>query len=252
MVCALALAANPREVLGEETNSPPPATSQLEQVSAQELLRVFVQLQEQLRATQLAIQENRQETKTAAAQNAEALSNGLQAMQEAFAAQRARDWAAMQSSNEAVLIVVGTFAAISVLTMLIMTYFQWRMSTGLAKISAALPAAFGLETGFGTATLGPAEPSSLHLPGATEQPASAAHEPKPGSPPGLKRPQARNLPIGGRAILNAETAFRRRRIRALQVVVVICLIFAAALALLLYLVTCRKLGFGPFHAVLKL
>ena len=64
-----------------------------------------------LRATQLAIEQNRLETKAAAIQNAEALSKGLQAIQQAFAAQRAQDLEAMQRSNKVMLIVVGIFGA---------------------------------------------------------------------------------------------------------------------------------------------
>jgi len=234
------------------TNQVERATNQVEQVSAQELRQLFLQLQEQLAATQLAVEQVRQETRTNAAQNAEVLANGLEAMQEAFAAQRARDWAAMRSSNELVLVVAGAFAAMSLLTLLIMTYFQWRMSKGLAEISVALPAALGLGAGSAAAALGQSEPAGLHLSGATDQPEKPPPKRERNPPAAAKRRAGLDLPFGSQLLVDAGAAFRRRRIRALRTVVIVCLFFAAALALLLYLVTCQKLGFGPVRAVLKI
>ncbi len=103
-----------------------------------------MQIQEQLQATLLAVEQNRQEAKEAATRNAETLSKGLQVLQEAFSAQRAREFEALQRSNKAMLIVAGTFAAISLLAMLIITWFQWRTSNSLADISTALPLNRGL------------------------------------------------------------------------------------------------------------
>ena len=103
------------ESLGAESNPPPAAASQIQGTNSQEVVQLYLQLQEQLRVTQLAIDQTRQETKEAVAQTAEALSKALQTMQETFAAQRARDWEAMQKSNNAMLIVAGTFAAIGFL-----------------------------------------------------------------------------------------------------------------------------------------
>src|ERR1035441_6710772 len=51
---ALVLLWAPRDCLGDETNSPSPATSSIEDTNSQVLLRAFLQLPEQLRATQLA------------------------------------------------------------------------------------------------------------------------------------------------------------------------------------------------------
>ena len=273
----LAVAVVPASTLGEtpeEQGSPPPpatnqveqatnqvaqatnpveqATNQVEQVSAQELRQLFLQLQEQMVATRLAVEQIRQETRTNAAQNAEALANGLEAMQEAFAAQRARDWTAMRSSNELVLVVAGAFAAMSLLTLLIMTYFQWRMSKGLAEISVALPAALGLGAGSAAAALGPAEPAGLHLAGATGKQEKPPPKRERVPPAAAKSRGGLDVPLGSRLLVDAGATFRRRRIRALRTVVIVCLIFAAALALLLYLVTRQKLGFGSLHAVLKI
>jgi hypothetical protein len=73
-----------------------------------------------------------------------------------FTAQRARDLAAMERSNKLILMVVSTFAALGFLTLLMMSYLQWRMSKGLAEITAAVPAVLGLAAGSTAGALGPA------------------------------------------------------------------------------------------------
>jgi TolA-binding protein len=211
--------------VSEETNAPQPGLSMLVQTNAQAIIQAFLQLQQQLHATQLAIEENRREIKEATAQNAEALSTALQTIQDNFTAQRARDLQAMQQHNKVVLILVGSFAGMGFLTMLMMSYFQWRMSKGLAEISAALPAALGLGHGSAPAALGAGRALGARLIGSSA-------------------PSAKPLP-------DPDTAFRRRQLRALRTAVIVGLICAAALALLFYFVTYRKLGFGYLHGWFK-
>ncbi len=86
---------------GAEGSPPPPASSQLGTTNTQALLHTFLQLQEQVRATQLAIEQGRQATREASAQTAKALSNALQTIEESFSTQRVRDLEAMRSSNRA-------------------------------------------------------------------------------------------------------------------------------------------------------
>ena len=171
-VLALALVLTPAsgKCRGAESSVPPPVASQIEATNSQEALQAFLKLQEQIQAIQLAIEQNRQEANEAATQNAEALAKGLQSMQEAFSAERARELEAMlssseamQSSNKSILMVAGTFAVIGFLAMLIMIYFQWRTSSSLVKISTALPAALGFDPGSAVLALGPGD--SHRLPG---------------------------------------------------------------------------------------
>ena len=175
LLAAFALCPASGKCLGAESNAPPLVTSQIGATNLQELLHAYLQLQEQLQATQLTIEQNRQEAKEAAAQNADALSKGLQSMQQAFSAERAQELGAMQSStqamqrsNKVVLDVVAAFAAMVFLTMLIMIYFQRRTSSSLAEISAALPAALGFGPGSAVNALGPGD-SHLVGSGAVEQ-----------------------------------------------------------------------------------
>jgi len=244
VVFTLLLSSGSWKCLGAESNPPPPAISHVEETNSQALLHAYLQLQEQLHATQLAIEQNRQETKEATAQNAEALSKGLQAIQEAFSAQRAQDLEATQRSSKVMLIVVGTFAAMGFLTMFMITYFQWCMSKGLAEMSAALRTALGFDPGSAAAALTPAEQSELPLLGAIEQPEERTQEPVQSHHPVLKRRKWSNMPIENRLFPAPGDSFRRRQFRALKVAVIVGLACAAVLALLLYLVTKRKLGFS--------
>lgn len=158
---ALVLISGPWISHGEETNTVPVSPVSMEGTNFEQLVRTCLQIQEQLRATQLVLEQNRLEAKAAAAQNAEALSKGLQVLQETFLAERARDLEGMQRSNRLLLILAGTVASLGFLVMLIITCLQWRMSKGLAGISASLPLAMGVGAGPSTAALGSAEKANL-------------------------------------------------------------------------------------------
>ena len=154
--------------------------------NTQDTLRAYLQLQEQLHATQLAIERNRKEADAAAAENAKAFAGRLQGIEQALTSQRAQELEAMQSSNKVMLIVAGLFAALGFLAMLFMAYFQWRTINRLAEISAALPVAHALGPGPPVAalgagdahvvTVGPAEQSNQRLLGALEQLEKRIHQ----------------------------------------------------------------------------
>jgi tetratricopeptide (TPR) repeat protein len=161
----------------EITNVVPPESSI--DTNTLETLRAYLQLQEQLHLTQLAVEQSRRDAKETAAQNSEAVSGRLQSIEKALESQRARELDAMQSSNRSMLWVAGTFAAVGFLAMLLMSLFQWRTVDHLAEISAALPASLGFSASHArgplgpaethTVTVGPAEQSSLRLVGSLEQ-----------------------------------------------------------------------------------
>jgi tetratricopeptide (TPR) repeat protein len=140
---------------GAESNSPPPSLSLVETTNFQQVLRACQQIQEQLQATQLAVDQSRQEAKAGAAQNAEALIKGLQVLQETLVAERTREIEAAQSSNRAMLNLAGTLGGIGLLALLILAGLQWRTSKCLADLAAALPLAHGLGQASTLATLGP-------------------------------------------------------------------------------------------------
>ena len=81
---AVALAFNPLNSPAADTN--PPTRSEVETTNAQEVLRSYLQLQEQLHLTQLAVQENRKEAREAAVRTEEALATASEGANPAEAA----------------------------------------------------------------------------------------------------------------------------------------------------------------------
>jgi len=180
----------------EETNAVPPMPGRADDTNAQDTLRAYLVLQEQLHQTRLAIEQNRMEAREAASQNAEALAQRLQMIEKALSAQRARELDAMQSSNRVMLTVAGTFAAVGFIAMLLMAYFQWRTVHGLAGLSATLPSSRTLSGGPPVAALGsvdahlvdvgPAAQSNVRLLGSLEQLEKRIYELEHTSHPTLK------------------------------------------------------------------
>lgn len=178
---AAGLLAQCQQVVGVEpdTNSP---TAVAGQTNNQETLRAYLQLQEQLQLTQLAIEQNRKEAREAresAAQNSDILAGRLQSIERALELQRTRELEAMQSSNRQILLAAGIVAGIGFLAMILMSFFQWRTVNRLAEITAGFPATLALppaseRPGLGPldshqVTVGPAEQSNLRMLGALEQ-----------------------------------------------------------------------------------
>jgi len=169
-----------------ENTTPAASPVALQETNLQQLANATSQIQEQLLTMQRALEQDRLAAKAFAAQNAEALSNGLLALENALTAQQAREletWQnssqAMERSHRATLIVAGAVAGVGFLALLILTYFQWRTSNKLAEISAAWPMSHGLGSDSPVAALGtgelhaglggPAEQASSRLLGALEQ-----------------------------------------------------------------------------------
>lgn len=164
---ALLLAVSPRQA-GAADASPPAGTGARSDDTNSEVMRAYLQLQEQLHATQLAIQQSRKESDKNAAEAAQALADRLQGIEQALASQRARELDAMQSSNRVMLVVAGAFATIGFLAMLFMAFFQWRTVHSLAEISASIPPLRALGPGAAMPILGPGE-SQVVAPGPAEQ-----------------------------------------------------------------------------------
>jgi len=169
--------------LGAESGSPANSAGGYNETNAQETLRSYLQLQEQIHATQLAVERSRTQAEAAATETAKAFTARLQGIETALASQRAQELGAMQSSNKVMLIVAGLFAALGLLAMLFMAYFQWRTINRLAEISAALPLAHALGSGpaLGAGnphlvTISPPEQSNQRLLGALDQLEKRIHE----------------------------------------------------------------------------
>ena len=107
-----------------------------------ETLRSYLQLQEQLHVTQLALERNRQETEALAARNAEAVAARFKIIEAVVGAQRLAEMDSMQkmlqSNNRLMLIVGGSIASVGFFVLLATGYLQWRSVNRLAEFSALI------------------------------------------------------------------------------------------------------------------
>jgi len=114
-------------------------------VTRDELTSNYLQIQEQLHATQLAIEQNQEVAMESSQSNALVLTARLQSLEEAVAKQasdaevvarqRAGDVDAARKTEQLTIFVAGAFGLIGLGIMLLMVYFQWRAFTQLAQIS---------------------------------------------------------------------------------------------------------------------
>src|SRR6478735_893876 len=108
--------------------------------SANESLRSYLQVQEQLHATQLALERNRQETEALAEKNTAALEAKLKALETTLNTQKSAEWTAMQetvsANNRMMLKVGGAIAGVGFFILLATGYLQWCSVNRLAEVSA--------------------------------------------------------------------------------------------------------------------
>jgi tetratricopeptide (TPR) repeat protein len=189
---------------GAETVSRAPMPGKADEANTQNTLRAYLQLQEQLHATQLAIERNQNQAAAVASENVKAIASRLQGIEPAPTMQRAPELEAMQSSNRALLFVAGVLAALGLLAMLVLAYFQWLTINRLEDFSAVLSDALALGLGSPVAapgvrgapvvSVGPVEQSSQRLLGALEQLEKRIDQlertPDPPPPKAASRPQA--------------------------------------------------------------
>lgn len=110
-------------------------------------LRAYLALQEQVRATQIALEKNRADTEAIAARSAAAIGEQIKALTQVMNEQRTREIEAMQSTNRLMLILVGAFASLGFLTMLVTSWLQMRALNRLTEFSSITPARMGLAGG---------------------------------------------------------------------------------------------------------
>lgn len=124
---AIFLAAN--LTFAADTNAPAALTRD-------EMTQNYLQIQEQLHATQLAIAESQRAALDTAKSNADAMAARLQSLEQSVAAQRATDTEAARKTQQLTLFLAGAFGLAGLGIMLLMVYFQWRAFTQLAEISS--------------------------------------------------------------------------------------------------------------------
>ncbi len=156
-VC-LGLAAN----LFADTNFPPPDSTNSDTQNA------LLQIQEQLRATQLAISDIRVRDEAEAASNTAVLTARIQSLEQTVASQHTGEMDFVHKAQQQTLILAGAFALVGVGALLVIFYFQWRAFSQFSEISATKLA---LQSS-GTSLIGPAN----QLASALSAPARAAVE----------------------------------------------------------------------------
>jgi tetratricopeptide (TPR) repeat protein len=101
-----------------------------------ELASNYLQIQEQLRDTQIAIQQNQQAAMETGRSNALALADRLNSLEQTVAKQRDNEAEAAHKTEQLTLLMAGAFGLGGLGMMLLMVYFQWRAFTQLAQISS--------------------------------------------------------------------------------------------------------------------
>ena len=128
---ALLLAAR---IWAQDTNGAAPVTRD-------EVADNYLHIQEQIHATQLAIESNQQAAVDAAQSNATVLAARLETLEQSVAKQRTSDAEAARKTQQLTLLMAGAFGLAGLGIMLLMVYFQWRAFTQLAEISSQQHAA---------------------------------------------------------------------------------------------------------------
>lgn len=126
VMCCLSLATN--AVRADDTNAPAAVTRD-------EMIRNYLQIQEQIHEAQLILQQSQQAATTAASSNAQVFATRLQALEQSVTAQRAFDAESARKNQQLTLFLAGAFGLAGLGIMLLMVYFQWRAFTQLAQIS---------------------------------------------------------------------------------------------------------------------
>jgi tetratricopeptide (TPR) repeat protein len=96
----------------------------------------YLQIQEQLHATQIAVEENRLTAADEARKNAADLAARLQSLEQTVSAQRNSDVESARKTQQLTLMLAGAFGLVGLGIMLLMVYFQWRAFSQIAEISA--------------------------------------------------------------------------------------------------------------------
>ena len=114
--------------LPAQTNAPIAETNDI-------LANGYLQIQQQLHAARLAIEENRLISAEEARKNADVLNTRIASLEKIIADQRNADTESARKSQQLTLLLAGAFGLAGLGLILVMVYFQWRAFTQIAQIS---------------------------------------------------------------------------------------------------------------------
>lgn len=103
-------------------------------VTRDEMAANFLQIQEQLHATQIAIEQNQEAALEASQSNAIVLAQKLQSLEQTV--QRVGDADTARKNQQLTFLIAGAFGFVGLLVLVSLVYFQWRAFTQLAQISS--------------------------------------------------------------------------------------------------------------------
>lgn len=169
LVCAALVAS--AKVFAADPNPVSPQSSANTVAPATITENNYLQIQEQLHATQLAIESSRQEAAAEAKRNADEMTARIQSLEQTVAAQRADEMQAAQRSQQSMFLLVVAFGLIVVAAVLLMAHLQWRAVARLVELSALRPSGFSLGNGRNAPSLvtgAAVEQSNTRLFGAVE------------------------------------------------------------------------------------
>jgi tetratricopeptide (TPR) repeat protein len=119
--------------------APPPAASTNTSTEAEtQMLRSFLLLQDQLRATQRAIEQTREQAQADARRAEELLSVRLNLIEQTLSAQRAQEVASLQQSTRMVTVISLVVTAVGLLAVVFAGFVQVKAMTRLAEVSRQL------------------------------------------------------------------------------------------------------------------
>ena len=105
-------------------------------VTRDEMANNYLQIQEQLHASQIDIEQKQQAALEASQSNAMVLAQRLQSLEQTVSSQRASDAESARKTQQFTLAMAGAFGLLGLGIMVMMVYFQWRAFTQLAQISS--------------------------------------------------------------------------------------------------------------------
>ncbi len=129
-----------------ETNT----VSDADAAAAQDFLRSYLQLQEELHETQLAVQKIHQEVTAAASSNSVAVEDRLRNVEKTIAQEHTEQLDGIAHLGRTILVAAGTYAGIGFLGLLLAAFLQWAAINRLAaaaNFAASRPPPQSLDSG---------------------------------------------------------------------------------------------------------
>jgi len=135
----MALCARPTAAQeNEATPAPSPSTQTNEQAPASDqLLRSYLQIQEQLHTALLAIENNREQLEAASKQNNEMVAARLKLIEQTLTSQGERETRTARSSQRLVLVICAIFGVVGIAAMVLTSWFQLRTMNRLTELGGS-------------------------------------------------------------------------------------------------------------------